>query len=86
MNIPPQPPHSFRITLTILNPRTRLDGVLMEALRAQKENLNLKNISRMQFKKLFSEKKILIKGQPARPSSELASGTTYVDILLPKVA
>jgi len=81
-NIPPQPPKSFRVTLQILNSRTRLDGVLLAALRAQGENLNLKNISRLQFKKLFNDKKVLIKGQPARPSSELASGTTWVDILL----
>jgi len=54
----------------------------MEALRSQDENSSLKALSRAAFKKLFKEKKILIKGQPAKPSSELAAGTTYVDILL----
>ena len=82
MNPPPKPDRAHRIILNILNPRTRLDGVLMEALRNQDENPELKGISRARFKALFHEKKILIKGQPARPSSELASGITYVDILI----
>ena len=53
----------------------------MKALRDQKENLKLRVLSRTEFKQLFKEKRILIKGQPATPSSSLAAGTTYVDIL-----
>ena len=37
--------------------------------------------SRTEFKELFKKKRIRIKGQPAVPSSSLAKGTTYVDIL-----
>lgn len=81
-HIPEAPKNSFRITLNIGQSRTRLDAPLMEALRAQSENLDLKNISRSQFKEFFKDKRILIKGQPAKPSSELAAGVTYVDILL----
>ncbi len=81
-NIPPVPTHSFRVILQIDQGHSRLDSHLMEALRAQNENPQLKAISRTAFKELFKNKKILIKGQPARPSSELAAGTTYVDILL----
>jgi hypothetical protein len=80
-NVPPAPPHSFRVVLTQSVKGGRLDSALMEALRDQKEDLALRNITRTQFKKLFAEKKIQIKGQPAKPSSTLASGTTYVDIL-----
>jgi hypothetical protein len=78
--IPEQPKNSARIVLELPYPESRLDSVLMRALRDQK-NLNLRNISRAQFKQLFKDKKILIKGQPASPSSSLAKGTTYVDIL-----
>jgi 23S rRNA-/tRNA-specific pseudouridylate synthase len=53
----------------------------MEALRKQSRNLLLKNISRTEFKELFKAKKVRIKGQPATPSSALAEGTTYVDIM-----
>lgn len=81
-NIPPIPKNSFRLTLTIEQSHTRLDAPLMEALRQQTENLDLKNVTRSTFKEMFKNKKILIKGQPARPSSELAAGITYVDILL----
>lgn len=79
--IPPQPPHSFRVTLTLPHKAARLDSVLMEALRAQNKNLDLRNLTRGAFKDLFKNKKILIKGQPARPSSAISGGTTYVDIL-----
>ena len=79
--IPAQPPHSFRVTLTLISKMPRLDSVLMEALRAQNQNLDLKNISRAAFKELFKNKRILIKDQPARPASALSGGTTYVDIL-----
>lgn len=81
MNAPPQPPKSFRLTLELSFRAPRLDNVLLEALRAQDRNPELKAVSRSVFKKLFDDKKILIKGQSARPSSALAAGTTYVDIL-----
>jgi hypothetical protein len=79
--IPPQPPHSFRITLNLPHKASRLDSVLMEALRAQNKNLDLRNLTRGTFKELFKSKRILIKGQPARPASAISGGTTYVDIL-----
>lgn len=53
----------------------------MEELRKQSRNLALKNISRTEFKALFKNKRVRIKGQPATPSSALAQGTTYVDII-----
>lgn len=77
----PQPPRSFRIILTLTSRCPRIDQVLLEALRKQKENFTLRNISRSEFKELFSKKRIRIKGQPARPSSALAEGSTVVDIL-----
>ena len=79
--IPPQPENSFRVTLTLPHKENRLDSVLMEALRAQNKNLDLRNLTRGTFKELFKAKRILIKGQPARPASALSGGTTYVDIL-----
>jgi hypothetical protein len=79
--IPPRPPKSFRITLDLVRSQNRLDTVLLAAMKSQKENLNVSNISRTGFKKLFQDRQILIKGQPARPSSSLAKGMTYVDIL-----
>jgi len=81
--IPEQPPNSVRVVLELPYSESRLDSVLMRVLR-EHPNLNLRNISRAQFKQLFKEKKILIKNQPASPSSSLAKGTTYVDILLPE--
>jgi 23S rRNA-/tRNA-specific pseudouridylate synthase len=78
---PVKPKNSFRVTLQLTSPRPRLDQVLMEELRKQSRNLLLKNISRTDFKELFKNKKIRIKGQPATPSSSLAAGTTYVDII-----
>ena len=80
-NIPPQPANSFRVVLTIPFKAPRLDSLLMEALRAQDKNIDLKNITRGAFKELFKSKRILIKGQPTRPASALSGGTTYVDIL-----
>lgn len=80
-NIPPRPPKSFRIVLELGAREPRIDTVLLQALRNQDENMELKQISRTAFKKLFDDKKIHIKGQSARPSSALAKGTTYVDIL-----
>ena len=80
INPPEQPENSFRLKLTLTNSH-RMDTVLLEALRAQDENISLKNISRNAFKELFKTKSILIKGQSARPSSMMAKGVTYVDIL-----
>ena len=80
-NIPPQAQNSFRVVLELNRAEKRLDSVLLQALRDQNENLSLKNISRVAFKELFKNSKILIKGQNARTSSALAKGTTYVDIL-----
>lgn len=78
---PPAIAGAFRIKLVMNSRQPRLDVHLLEALRGQEENPELKRISRTQFKKLFDEKKILIKGQPAKPSSSLNTGTTYVDLL-----
>lgn len=76
-----QPKNSFRVTLILNHRRPRIDQVLLEELRKQNENPALKNISRVEFKDLFKRKRIRIKGQSALPSSAIASGTTYVDIL-----
>ncbi len=80
-HIPPQPPKSYRVVLDLVKPESRLDNVLLNALRTQKDNLNLKILTRGAFKKLFQDDKILIKGQRARPSSAINKGITYVDIL-----
>ncbi|MNS87481.1 hypothetical protein D3C72_1214280 [compost metagenome] len=80
-HIPPRPPKSFRVTLDLYKSAKRLDNVLLQALRDQNENINLKHITRMTFKNLFTDGKILIKGQRARVSSAVAKGITYVDIL-----
>jgi hypothetical protein len=48
-----QPLKSFRIHLELSAPAKRLDTVLLEALRQQDEHLELKHISRIQFKELF---------------------------------
>jgi hypothetical protein len=73
--------NAFRLTLTLEYAETRMDNVLLAALRAQNENTKLKEISRSALKELFNQKKILIKGQRAKSSSALAKGVTYVDIL-----
>jgi 23S rRNA-/tRNA-specific pseudouridylate synthase len=75
-----KPKNAYRVTLTLTSSRPRIDQVLMEELRKQSQNLLLKNISRTEFKELFKQKKIRIKGQSAVPSSSLAPGTTFVDI------
>ena len=80
-HIPPQAQNSFRIVLELNRAEKRLDSILLQALRDQNDNVNLKNISRVAFKELFKNGKVLIKGQNARTSSALAKGTTYVDIL-----
>jgi ribosomal 50S subunit-recycling heat shock protein len=79
--IPPKPPKSFRIVLELNRAEKRLDNVLLAAIKAQNENLNLREITRTKFKELFNSGKILIKGQRATPSSSITKGTTYVDIL-----
>ncbi len=79
--IPPRPPKSYRITLELNKSESRLDNILLAAIREQKENLNLQIISRNKFKDLFQSGKIKIKGQNARPSSAVNRGITYVDIL-----
>ncbi len=78
---PPIPAGSIRFILRMNNRQPRLDAHLLEAIRGQEDHPELKRISRTQFKKLFDEKKILIKGQPATPSSSLNAGTTYVDVM-----
>lgn len=79
--VPPRPPKSFRITLELNRAEKRLDTVLLTAIKAQNEDLNLREISRTKFKELFNSGKIMIKGQRATPSSAVAKGITYVDIL-----
>jgi len=81
MNVPEVPENSFRVTLELTRPQPRMDGLLLEALRAQNRNPLLKNISRTEFKALFKKKRVLIKGQPATPASSLTTGTTHIDIL-----
>lgn len=78
---PEQPANSFRIALNLDYPESRMDNVLLTALREQSENEALKNISRAALKDLFNNKKVFIKGQRAKSNSSLAKGTTYVDIL-----
>jgi hypothetical protein len=79
--IPVKPDNSFRVTISLDWGAARLDGILLNELKRQNENTKLKNISRAALKTMFSEKKISIKGQNARPASSLAKGITYVDIL-----
>ena len=78
---PKQPIKSFRVEITLNHSERRMDHVLLNKLRNQEENLTLRNISRIAFKELFKKKRIRIKGQAGRPSSSLAQGTTWVDIL-----
>ncbi len=77
---PKQPPNSFRITLE-LSSKQRIDTKLLHELRAQTRNTILMSISRSALKDLFKKKRIQLKGQAAVPSSLLAEGTSYVDIL-----
>ena len=76
-----KPINAFRVTLILETSRPRIDQVLLEELRKQNQSLALRNISRAEFKALFKKKRIRIKGQAATPSSALAKGTTFVDIL-----
>ncbi len=80
--IPEQPENSFRIKIELDTPEPRLDVVLMDALLNQNENETFSTISKAHLKRLFNDKKVLIKGQNAKPKSTLNSGTTYIDILL----
>lgn len=80
-HIPPQPPNSFRVKIELYRRIDRMDNTLLKALKNQKENLNLKIISRAALKELFTTGRIQIKGQRAKPSSALNGGVTYVDIL-----
>lgn len=80
-NIPVQPPKSFRVVIELNARVSRMDTTLLNALKAQRENLNLRIITRQGLKNLFLEGRVQIKGQRARPSSAMAAGTTYVDIL-----
>ena len=79
--VPAQPPNSFRVTLELNTRVSRMDNTLLEALKKQNEDVDFKTISRSALKELFTTGKIQIKGQRAKPSSALAVGTTYVDIL-----
>ena len=81
-HIPEQPKNSFRVVLEVFKSEKRLDNILLQFLREQDENIDLKNISRTEFKDLFKDGKVMIKGQKARTSSAVAKGVTYVDILL----
>jgi hypothetical protein len=80
-NIPQLPKKAFRVTLVLNSPKPRLDQVLLEAIRKQTEQPELKAVSRIAFKELFKKRRVWIKGQAATPSSALAQGTTYVDVL-----
>jgi hypothetical protein len=80
--IPEQPENSFRVTLELETPEPHLDSVLMGALKKQTENETFNQITKTHLKRLFTQKKILIKGQSARAKSRVNSGTTYIDILL----
>ena len=79
--VPEKPENSFRVVLTTSLKAQRLDTFLLQSLREQDRNKELKTISRTAYKKLFLEKRIRIKGQNAKPASSIASGTTYIDIL-----
>jgi len=81
MTEPAKMPNAYRITLNLEFAESRMDNILLNALRAQEENPRLKAISRAALKDLFTNKKIMIKGQRAKSNSALAKGVTYVDIL-----
>lgn len=79
--VPARPPKSHRVVLTLNYRAERMDTVLLQALHDQTENLSLKVISRGALKDLFTNSRILIKGQRAKSNSSIAKGITYVDIL-----
>lgn len=78
---PPRPPKSHRVVLNLSYREDRMDTVLLQALREQNENSSLKIISRGALKELFTNSRIMIKGQRAKSNSAVAKGVTYVDIL-----
>ncbi len=80
-HVPNVPKGAFRLVIELASPRPRIDQVLLEELRRQNVNIDLRAISRAKLKELFKKKRIRIKGQVALPSSSLAKGTTYIDIL-----
>ncbi len=80
-SIPTPMPNSYRIVLQLEVGESRMDNVLLKAIREQEDNQKLKMISRTALKDLFNDKKIFIKGQRAKSSSALSKGVTYVDIL-----
>lgn len=80
--IPEQPENSFRITLDLEIAQPRLDTVLINALHEQNENEQLSNVSKAHLKRLFTEKKVFIKGQNAKIKSPINKGITYIDIML----
>ncbi len=80
--VPEKPENSFRVVIELETPEPRLDKVLMDALKKQNDNAELNLISKAHLKRLFTEKKVLIKGQNAKAKSTLNSGITYIDILL----
>ncbi len=80
--IPEQPENSFRVTLDLDEAQPRLDVPLLNALKQQTENEALSQVSKAHLKRLFTEKKVLIKGQSAKLKSPINKGTTYIDILL----
>jgi hypothetical protein len=82
IKIPEQPENSIRIILELDVPESRLDLVLLEACKKQTENETLNLMSKTHLKKLFGEKKVLIKGQSAKAKSSVNRGVTYVDILV----
>ncbi len=79
--IPDQPPKSFRVIIELNSRISRMDNTLLEALKKQNDDINFKNITRSALKNLFTTGLVQIKGQRAKPSSALAKGITYVDIL-----
>lgn len=81
IHVPPRPPKSFRVVINLNYKADRMDNVLLEALKAQEENLSLKVISRGALKELFTNSRVVIKGQRAKSNSSIAKGLTYVDIL-----
>jgi hypothetical protein len=80
-NIPVQPANSFRVTITLDYGADRMDSILLNELKRQNDNAKYKTISRSALKTMFLDGKITIKGQRAKPSSSLAKGVTYIDIL-----
>lgn len=80
--IPEQPENSFRLAIKLEASEPRLDVALLFALQEQKVDDDMKKMTKTHLKKLFAEKKILIKGQSAKPKSSINKGLTYVDILL----